>query len=98
MYMISQTDAASNEQATTNDSGRSIVKAAGKSPCPASARLKTGPSDGAWFNTLSPFEHFDSIRTQLFPHTCTAQQIAGSERVAILTRASVADYPSPYNA
>lgn len=98
--MVSETDAdtALNEQAIINGSGRSVVEAAGKTPCPASARLKTGPSGGAWFNTLSPFEHFDSMRTQVFPYTCTAQQIAGSDPVAIVTRTSVGDYPSPYNA
>lgn len=75
-----------------------VDAATGGIPCPESAQLETGPSDGAWFNTLTPFEHYDSIRTQHFPHTCTAQRIAGSDSVAITTRESVADYPSPYNA
>ena len=66
-------------------------------PCPASTLFTTRPTDGAFYETLTPFEHFDSIRTQRFPNTCSAEEIAGSRRIAIATRSSVADYPSPYN-
>lgn len=65
--------------------------------CPASATLKTGQSDGAWYSTLMPSEHYDSMRTSRFPNTCNVWQIAGSEIASVGTRESVANYPNPYN-
>lgn len=65
--------------------------------CPASARLKTGTTDGPWYATLMPFEHYDSQRSQQFPHTCTVRRLAGGGAAVVQTRSSVADYPNPYN-
>ncbi len=65
--------------------------------CPASADLKVGKTDGPWYATLMPSEHYDSMRTSHFPNTCNTQQLAGYENIGILTRNSVNDYPNPYN-
>lgn len=70
---------------------------ADKVACPASADLETGTTDGPWYSTLMPFEHYDSMRTQRFPNTCTVQQLTGGKTASVSTRSSVADYPSPYN-
>src|SRR4051812_14096652 len=65
--------------------------------CSASLHLRTGRSDGPWYTTLMPFEHFNSLRSQQFPHSCDAAQLAGRGAVTVQTRDAVGDYPSPYN-
>ncbi|PYQ62050.1 MAG: hypothetical protein DMF53_13975 [Acidobacteria bacterium] len=65
--------------------------------CPASARLKTGPGDDGYYRTLAPFEHFDSLRTIKFPHTCPVETLANAKVVSVSTRQSVSDYPYLYN-
>ncbi|HEX2081045.1 MAG TPA: hypothetical protein VHG08_25310 [Longimicrobium sp.] len=64
---------------------------------PVGALLETGPSAGAYYRSLNPFEHFDSARTALFPHTRTLQQIAGAEKVELEVRVAPREYPSLYN-
>lgn len=56
-----------------------------------------GATNGSFYNTMSPFEHFSEGRPQLFPHTHTVQRIAGADKVKIDTRESVGDYVKPYN-
>jgi len=65
--------------------------------CPASADLKVGKTDGPWYATLTPSEHYDSMRTSHFPNTCNVQQLAGSGSISLATRSSAGDYPNPYN-
>jgi len=65
--------------------------------CSASADLKVGKTDGPWYATLMPSEHYDSMRTSHFPNTCNVQQLAGSGSVSVATRSSAGDYPNPYN-
>ena len=36
----------------------------------ACAALAPGPSDGPYYRTIAPFEHFSSARTQVFPQAC----------------------------
>jgi hypothetical protein len=63
----------------------------------ASDSLTTGVTTRAFYATLTPFEHYDSVRSQLFPFTNTVQEIAGSKNVRIATRSSVSNYANPYN-
>ncbi len=65
--------------------------------CPMSAELKTGKTDGAWYSTIMPSEHYDSMRSARFPNTCDVKQIAGAGMVSVAARETVADYPNPYN-
>ncbi len=58
---------------------------------------ETEPSAGAYYRSLNPFEHFDSGRTALFPHTRTLQEIAGAEAVRLVARVAPHEYPAPYN-
>ena len=57
--------------------------------CTASRSLRTGPTDGALYSTMAPFEHFTTARTQLFPHTCA---VSGRVRA----RVAPGDYRTPY--
>jgi len=65
-------------------------------PCPASAALDVGRSDGPFYSTVSPFEHFGSNRTQVFPSTCTTEQLTGSANPSIEARSSAEDFSTPY--
>ena len=55
----------------------------------ACAALAPGPTHGAYYKTVAPFEHFSSARTQVFPHTCT---LHGDVRA----RRAPGDYSTPY--
>jgi hypothetical protein len=55
----------------------------------ACAALAPGPTHGAYYRTIAPFEHFTSARTQVFPHTCT---VHGDVRA----RMAPGDYLTPY--
>jgi hypothetical protein len=48
-----------------------------------------GPTDGAYYRTMAPFEHFSSKRTQVFPHTCP---VTGP----VEAREAPGDYSAPY--
>lgn len=66
--------------------------------CPTSDALTTGTNSGAWYTTLSPSEHFDSGRSQVFSSACTLSQITGSSSpYALSTRVAPGSYPSLYN-
>jgi hypothetical protein len=82
----------------TADGYKPLLYFALQFPCPASARLKTGPGDDGYYRTLAPFEHFNSLRTLRFPHTCPVEALANSTDVRVVTRESVSDYPHLYNA
>ncbi len=62
-------------------------------PCPRSAVLETGPTDGAFYSTVSPFEHYHSDRTQVFPFACSLDELGGSK---IEARASKVNFATPY--
>ncbi|MEZ5155887.1 MAG: hypothetical protein R2718_07235 [Solirubrobacterales bacterium] len=64
--------------------------------CARSAALDVGANGGALFSTVSPFEHFGSNRTQVFPHTCTLRQLTGTASPTVATRTSGADFSTPY--
>ena len=64
--------------------------------CHRSAALKTGPSGGPWYRTVSPCEAFDSGRTHTFPHTCSFKEIVESGQVKVKTR-TVGGLPGIYN-
>ncbi len=54
----------------------------------------------SFYHTMSPFEHYDSVRSQLFPYAETVETIAGSKHVKIVCRSTDAaknPYPQPYN-
>ncbi len=55
----------------------------------ACAALAPGPTHGAYYSTVAPFEHFSSARTQVFPHTCAV-------RGRIRARRAPGDYRTPY--
>jgi hypothetical protein len=48
-----------------------------------------GPSDGGFYRTIAPFEHYSSARTQVFPNTCA---LSGPVRA----RRAPGDYATPY--
>jgi hypothetical protein len=61
-------------------------------PAPATACERDpdpGPTQGAYYSTQAPFEHFSSSRTAVFPHTCAA-------RGPIRARLAPGDYRTPY--
>ena len=72
------------------------TRAALPDPCARSRDLHVGPTGGAFFSTVAPFEHFASDRTQLFPYTCTLTEIAGPGPVSIAARQAPDDYTTPY--
>jgi hypothetical protein len=72
------------------------ARAALHDPCPRSRDLHVGPTDGAFFSTVAPFEHFVSDRTQLFRYTCTLAEIAGPGPVSIAAREAPDNYTTPY--
>ncbi|HVN63146.1 MAG TPA: hypothetical protein VMT58_00805 [Candidatus Binataceae bacterium] len=61
--------------------------------CPRSAALQTGTTDGPYYSTISPFEHFDSSRTQLFSDACSLGEIKGRR---IRARSSTVNFATPY--
>lgn len=61
------------------------------SSCPAADRLKPGPTPGAYYATVAPFEHFSSARTAVFPSTCALRR---GQRVT--ARQAPGDYRTPY--
>ncbi|MFZ6759573.1 hypothetical protein ACO0K9_20390 [Undibacterium sp. Ji50W] len=66
-------------------------------PCAASAAMEVGKSDGPWYSTLMPSEHYDSMRRSQFPNTCNTQQLTDSSNIQVSTRRSGASYLNPYN-
>ncbi|WP_145734842.1 hypothetical protein [Nitrospirillum pindoramense] len=46
---------------------------------------------------MMPFEHFDSIRSQQFPHSCDVAQLTGTARAKVAVRLAPGHYPNPYN-
>ncbi|MBC7880720.1 MAG: hypothetical protein H7Y37_05245 [Anaerolineae bacterium] len=66
--------------------------------CSTSDALITGTNSGAWYTTLSPSEHFDSGRSQVFKNACTLNQITNSDGpYSINTRVAPGIYPALYN-
>lgn len=62
-------------------------------PCHRSASLETGPTHGAFYSTVSPFEHFHSDRTQVFMFACSLAELGGEK---IEGRSSPVDFSTPY--
>src|SRR4051794_1125200 len=62
-------------------------------PCHRSASLKTGPTHGAFYSTVSPFEHFHSDRTQVFKFACSLSELGGGK---IQARSSPVNFSTPY--
>ncbi|MFN8111638.1 MAG: hypothetical protein U0R51_00410 [Solirubrobacterales bacterium] len=65
-------------------------------PCSRTANLDVGTTDGPFYSTVSPFEHFSSDRAQVFPHTCTLRELTGVRSPEIAARSSAADFSTPY--
>ncbi len=68
-----------------------------KDTCARSRDLHVGKTDSALYSTVTPFEHFDAARTQVFPYTCTIAEIAGRGPVSIAARQAPGNYTTPYN-
>jgi hypothetical protein len=62
-------------------------------PCPRSAVLDTGLTDSAFYSTVSPFEHYHSDRTQVFPFACSLRELGGAR---IEARSSSVNFSTPY--
>lgn len=62
-------------------------------PCPRSAALDPGPTDSAFYSTVSPFEHYHSDRRQVFPLACSLSELGGSK---IEARSSPVNFSTPY--
>ncbi len=67
-----------------------------RDPCFRSRNLRVGPTNSAYFSTVSPFEHFDSQRTLVFPATCTVAEIARRGPIKIQAREAPTQYAEPY--
>ncbi len=67
-------------------------------PCIRSAMLAVGPAKEPLYRTVAPFEHHDIVRSHLFAHTCSLQEIAGDGAHAINERTAPDDYLTPFNA
>jgi hypothetical protein len=65
----------------------------GTDPCHRSASLETGPTHGAFYSTVSPFEHFHSDRTQVFKFACSLGELGGGK---IQARSSPVKFSTPY--
>jgi hypothetical protein len=74
------------------------ASAATPDPCPRSAALRTGPTNGPYYATVAPFEHFSSSRTQVFPATCATTELPGAGPVRVRVREAPGDYLTPYSA
>ncbi len=84
--------ASSSLLAQTTDGAQAASWSEGD-PCPRSAVLETGRTDGAFYLTVSPFEHYHSNRTQTFPFACSLQELGGSK---IEARSSPVNFSTPY--
>jgi hypothetical protein len=73
-----------------------VNSGAQRDPCVRSRDLRVGPTNSAYFSTVSPFEHFDSQRTLVFPSTCTLAEIAGRGPIKIVAREARRTYAKPY--
>jgi hypothetical protein len=62
-------------------------------PCARSAGLDTGPTDSAFYSTVSPFEHYHSDRRQVFPFACSLRELGGRK---IEARESPVNFSTPY--
>ena len=62
-------------------------------PCPRSASLDVGPTDGPFYATVAPFEHDQSERTQVFPFACSLGDLG---RNGIQGRKSAVNFADPY--
>src|SRR5689334_5252860 len=62
-------------------------------PWARSAALDTGPTDDAFYSTVSPFEHYHSDRTQVFPFACSLRELGGPR---IEVRESPVNFSTPY--
>ncbi len=69
----------------------------GFDPCPRSALLDPGPTNGPYFATVTPNESFTSRRAHTFPFTCNVAELAGRRGRAPLSVRSGDDFPIPYN-
>jgi len=63
---------------------------------PAETRRSPGPTNGPYYRTVAPYEHFGADRTQVFPHTRTVSELAGSGPAEIAARVSPVDFTTPY--
>ena len=70
----------------------------GRDPCARTRTMRPGPTAGAYFATVAPFEHAGSDRTQVFPRSCTLAELTGERRPAIALRSSPQDVATPYDA
>lgn len=64
--------------------------------CTSADSLNPGTTDGGLYETVAPFEHDTSSRTQLFPATCTLRQLTGTARPEIAARRAPGDFSTPY--
>jgi outer membrane protein assembly factor BamB len=89
--------ACGNSQITeANSGGNAAIGIA--DPCPRSAALTPGPSDGPLYFTVAPFEHHDGLRSHLFKHSCSLQELAGGSDIRIVDRDTPDSYLTPFNA
>ncbi len=68
----------------------------GSDPCPRTRDLDPGRSDGPFYSTVAPFEHFGSNRAQVFPRSCNTRQLTGTDQPVIAERSSPEDFATPY--
>lgn len=66
--------------------------------CARSAALVPGPVAGPLYRTVAPFEHYDGIRSHLFRHTCSLQELSGGREIRIVARDTPDSYLTPFNA
>lgn len=85
--------------------GRSAPPGSGSSPstgvatrapdrCASTSDLTTGTRAGGFYRSLSPFEHHDSARSQVFSAACSLHELPPGDAVAAVR--AVGDYATPY--
>jgi hypothetical protein len=91
-----------SENPSTNSS-TNATEQTGDDPTSQTARNSTPnlpkatSSNGVFYDTPNPSEHYDSLRTARFLGTRSVEEIAGSKQVAINARYTSGSYPQLFN-
>jgi hypothetical protein len=74
------------------------IRPATTSSCTTSDTMTTGTNGGPWYWSVTPSEHYNSARSQVYPNACTLAQITGSAGpYQINSRVAPGSYPNLYN-
>jgi hypothetical protein len=74
-----------------------LALAAAHDPCPRTRTLVPGPGTSGLYRTPAPFEHFDSRRSQVFPYSCTLEELTARRHPRIRARVAPGRFDTPYS-